>query len=377
MTPAKTLAAQEALRASMLIWPPALWPSADRLTWDRARLGTGPGGLDNPATLWRDRTLQNNENGYGRYLSWLSRQGLLSVSEAPSDRITPSRLKAYIPDLKPNISSVSVTMAVAQLLSAAKAFSPDANWSWLNRRVARLKFQAKPSREKRYAIQNTLDLYNYGKQLMDEADLGAGGELAATQRYQSGLIIALLAARPLRIRNFQAITIGKSLRWDGKGYWLTFSADETKTGSAIDEPFPEDLLPYLEAFIKTRRPVLLRRASGGSAKVAHRSLWVDRSGEKMQEFTLRSLIERYTEQRFGRAVWPHLFRDCLLTSVAIDQPDLMRVSATLLGHTSLRTGEKFYNQARQLDASRQFGTAVSELREKFISDIRAKPGKNT
>ena len=28
---------------------------------------------------------------------------------------------------------------------------------------------------------------------------------------------------------------------------------------------------------------------------------------------LRSRIKHYTKQRFGTAVWPHLFRDCLLT----------------------------------------------------------------
>ena len=62
-----------------------------------------------------------------------------------------------------------------------------------------------------------------------------------------GLVIALLVARPLRIRNFQAITIGKSLRWDGARYWLTFGPEETKTGGPINEPIPDDLIPYLEA----------------------------------------------------------------------------------------------------------------------------------
>jgi integrase/recombinase XerD len=369
-----TAAPLAVLRASRMIWAPLLWPKADRLLWTRARRGSGPGGLDNPATLWSGPTLKKNEDDYGRYLSWLSRVGLLIEDEAISDRITPGRLKVYLPYLKSFLSPMSVTMSVSQLCASAKAFAPDSDWSWLNRRVARLKFQAKPSREKRHAIRNTLELYNYGKELMDNADQGAGGELAATQRYQSGLIIALLAARPLRIRNFKSLSIGQSLRWDGKGYWLTFSADETKTDSAINEPFPEDLVPYLEAFIRTRRPFLLRRATGGLATVAHRSLWVDRSGLPMQEFTLRSVIKVYTKCRFGVALWPHLFRYCLLTSVAIDQPDLVRVSAALLGHTSLRTGEKHYNQARQLDASRQLGAAVSELRETFLSGYRAKRG---
>ena len=75
----------------------------------------------------------------------------------------------------------------------------------------------------------------------------------------------------------------------------------------------------------------------------------------MCEFTLRSLIEHYTGNEFGTAVWPHLFRDCLLISVALDQPDLMRSSASLLGHQGSTTGEKGYNQAHMLDASLRVG----------------------
>ena len=73
---------------------------------------------------------------------------------------------------------------------------------------------------------------------------------------------------------------------------------------------------------------------------------------------------------FGTAVWPHLFRDCLLTSLAVDQPELMRISATLLGHQSSITGEKHYNQARMLDASRRFGRTVSEIRQALLSGTR-------
>jgi site-specific recombinase XerD len=119
-----------------------------------------------------------------------------------------------------------------------------------------------------------------------------------------------------------------------------------------------------------RLPFSARRA-GFSDNPTHRRLWVDRAGSPMKEFTLRDLIKRYTKKQFGTAVWPHLFRDCLLTSVAVDQPDLMSVSAALLGHASSQTGTKHYNQARMLDASRRYGIAILELRETFLAGLRA------
>jgi integrase/recombinase XerD len=361
-------------RDTRIVWPLSIWPEVDQTGWNHARAGIGPEGRDNPSTGWCEKTLNNHEVGYGRYLSWLYRAGLFVEDEAVTLRITPHRLSGFIASLKPRVSPVSVATSVCALASAARALSPDADWSWLGHRGARLKLRAKPSREKRHVIQHTMVLYRFGKRLMDTA-VRCRGDIRGAQRYQSGLIIALLAARPLRIRNFQAITLGTSLRWDGRRYWLTFSIADTKTGSAIDEPLPDDLIPYLERFLRRWRPILLRQAIKRLGDPVHRRLWVDRYGAPMREATLRSLIERYTRNEFGTAIWPHLFRDCLLTSVAVDHPDLMTISATLLGHVRLDTGQKHYNQACMLDAGRRYAASISELRENLLCASHAENGR--
>jgi hypothetical protein len=60
-----------------MIWPVALWPAEDRRIWLRSRLGKGREDRDNPAAGWNERTAEKNEDGYGRYLSWLNREGSL------------------------------------------------------------------------------------------------------------------------------------------------------------------------------------------------------------------------------------------------------------------------------------------------------------
>ena len=42
------------------------------------------------------------------------------------------------------------------------------------------------------------------------------------------------------------------------------------------------------------------------------------------------------------------------------------MSTTLLGHASTRTGEQHYNQARMIDASRRYGTAIAAIREAML-----------
>ena len=115
---------QLALRASRMIWRPPLWPVNDRQVWLRGCSGMWPEGLDNPAVDWRPRTLLKNEDGYGRYLSWLGHQGILNEDEAISDRITPTRLTGYVASLKAHLSPVSVGTTVAALTSAIRALAP-------------------------------------------------------------------------------------------------------------------------------------------------------------------------------------------------------------------------------------------------------------
>jgi hypothetical protein len=45
----------------------------------------------------------------------------------------------------------------------------------------------------------------------------------------------------------------------------------------------------------------------------------------------------------------------------------MRIGATLLGHASSSTGDKHYNLARMLDASRRYGTAIFKLRDALMA----------
>ena len=53
----------------------------------------------------------------------------------------------------------------------------------------------------------------------------------------------------------------------------------------------------------------------------------------------------------GRAINPHLFRDCAATSIAIDDPGHVGIACRLLGHRAASTTERYYNHARGVEAS--------------------------
>ena len=79
----------------------------------------------------------------------------------------------------------------------------------------------------------------------------------------------------------------------------------------------------------------------------------------------RALVAR-TRAAFGHPINPHLFRDCAATSIAIDNPDHVRIAARLLGHRSLATTDRYYNQAGAVDAVRRHQELVIGIRNGSI-----------
>ena len=57
-----------------------------------------------------------------------------------------------------------------------------------------------------------------------------------------------------------------------------------------------------------------------------------------------------------------VFRDSATTSIAVDDPKHIGIAARLLGHRNASTTEKYYNQARSLEASRRMQGSLLSLR---------------
>jgi len=353
-----------------VIEPVSHWPISDQTLWFDAWNGAGPEGKDNVAVTWSARRRKIVEDAYGRFLAWLHAANPAHFALAPALRPAPDVVAAFVAAMRARgLASVSIAMTVGALSRMMQALFPSDDWSWLKRRYWRLKSRAKPSRNKRTRVVPSADLYTFGIHLMETAtDRGRCKQpFFAASQYRDGLMIALLAARPLRIGNFQHLELGRSLIHRGRRYWLVFDEAETKTGRLIDIYVPDHLTPYLETYLRTVRPVLVgMRQPGGTGTAA---LWVSRSGEKMNEPAVRENINRRTRQAFGHSINPHLFRDCLATSFAIEDPENVRCISAILGHTTLSTAEKYYIQATMLTAARRFTSTMLEVRYKFMEIV--------
>ena len=341
------------------------WPTSDKEMWQAVIAegdildGSGPG------ADWAPTTKENTRKAYGYLLYWLSVTEGLDETENPMDRITPQRIAAYIKSLEGTVASSSLFTYILDLLRLAKPVAPDQDWIWFTDIKNRLWARTKPAKDKARRIRPSIELFKLGLDLMNSA-VGARcrhNPRAAEQQFRDGLMIALLAARPLRLKNLAAIEIDRHLTREGDTYWLRFDAGEVKNRKHIEVPLPEILTPCIEQYCAVHRPVLL------GPSMSNR-LWISRLGRPMSQSTIRYHINNRTEEAFSHPVTPHLFRDCAATSVAIEDPDHVRIAMNILGHHSLATTQRYYDQSQMLAAGRTYQSALGNLRNTLRRESR-------
>jgi len=184
--------------------------------------------------------------------------------------------------------------------------------------------------------------------------------------YRDGLLVAALATRPLRLRNLTGLVLGQTLIRQGRVWWIQIPAAQTKTKEPVEEPWPDELVPHLETYLADHRAgiVALRCCSASTASDA---LWLSMYGLPLTDNGIYDRIVARTCEGLGQRINPHLFRDCAATSVAIDDPAHVGIAFRLLGHRTRLTTERYYNQARSVEASRLMQEVLLARRKDVLS----------
>jgi integrase/recombinase XerD len=121
------------------------------------------------------------------------------------------------------------------------------------------------------------------------------------------------------------------------------------------------LAPHLQTYLVDHRAGIaaLRGSRTGTSSDA---LWLSMYGPPMTDNGIYDRVVARTSQGLGQPINPHLFRDCAVTSVAIDDPANIGIASRLLGHRTRSTTERYYNQARGVEASRLMQDYLLTLR---------------
>lgn len=333
------------------------WPQRDRDLWEAAIREGDVLDESGPAAHWRPKTRARVVQNYGRWLTFLVRRHELEVDVSPARRVRQECVRAYIAEQRrQEVASTTLEARIRDLREALRVMGPEPVPEWLKQTARRLATQATPARAKAGRVQSAGTLFALGLSLMERAIASPTARRKhQPARFRDGLAIAFLACRSIRMSNLTGIRIGTNLiRIDGD-FWLRFSADEMKGKRPYEVPLPAELTRFIELYLSRYRPVLL---DGGTSD----RLWISTEGQPITSRTLYEKIRRLTERALGVAINPHLFRDSLVTTVAHDDPEHVRITAPLLAHASLRTTTRHYNQAKMAQAVRQHQANILALR---------------
>jgi integrase len=330
------------------------WPLSDRLGWGEAcrpaqRLKRG-GAASHLAPVSQADIAKR----YGLFLDFLQRNGLLDPGKGAEALVTPDHVARFITELQARVRSVTVWNSVYKLRRAAQLIAPDADFGWLAEIEKDIALVMVP-RSKADRIVLTERLVEAGLALIREAEMF--GKTAHTRAIgvRNGLLIALLALHPIRIKNFAALTISVSfVNIEGR-WWLHIASDDTKSHRVEERQVPEFMTGAVDSYIKTHHPILCR----GRAEQA--ALWISSTtGLQMTTKNLGTLISKITRETIGVDVSPHLFRTAGASTAALYCGNHPRLASAVLGHRDPRIAEEHYNRSMGLSASDEYG-AITEL----------------
>lgn len=338
--------------------PTAEWPAADQLTWAEARRPAQRlkrGGAASHLALVSQADIANR---YGLYLDYLKRNGRLDTTKNAVALVTPDNVKDFIAELQARVRSVTVWNSVYKLRRAAQLIAPGVDFGWLTEIEKDLALVMEP-RSKADRLVLTERLVEAGLTLIREAEMFGKTAVARAKGVRNGLLIALLALHPIRIKNFAALTIGDTFLNINGRWWLHTPSDDTKSYRVDERQIPEFITEAVNNYVKTHRPVL---CLGGAE---HFALWVSStSGRQLSTKNLGTLISKLTRETIGIDVSPHLFRTAGASTAAVYGGNHRHLASALLNHRNPRVTEEHYNRGTTFSAGDEYAQITQFYRQK-------------
>jgi hypothetical protein len=335
------------------------WPAADH---DAFRAVYKPGDVFDesrgPGAHHSEGWRRMITTSWRRWLGFLAEHHSADLLKPPAERITPERVRAFIEHLSHEVRPTTVAMAVAHLHAAARLIAPERDWRWLASIKSRLAARARPEDrfDRLVPAWHTLDL---GIELMEEADrLPSNRRKQRDIQYRDGLILVLLSLWTIRRRSFAALTVSRHLEFDQAGVSILLYPEDTKAKREESFRIPEAVLPYLRHYLKVVRPRLI---GGGD----HDGLWASYRGGPLIPGRIYDIVRARIGAKFGKAMGLHDFRRAAHTFLATHAPDQVGLIPGILQHASLEVGERHYNLARSVEASRRFAEHLSKIRARL------------
>ena len=162
--------------------------------------------------------------------------------------------------------------------------------------------------------------------------LRPAARLRQAKRAMEALRLRLWARRPYRSKNIRCMKLKENLYKNDEGQWrIKFVSEEMKVAmkqgkwNYFDLPFPLDLVPMLEDFLKLWHPVLSSKSAGQFDVYLFLNCNGKPYNREGQRQAVRTVVYRYTRKFFH----PHLVRSIFATEYIQDTGDFYGAAVLL------------------------------------------------
>jgi integrase len=337
------------------------WPSADREAWTLVcrpsqRLKRGGAGAH-----LKEVTLADLKRRYGYFLDFLDRSGLLDPSARATGQVKPETVGKYVGELNERVGSVTTYGSIYKLRRASQLLDPRGDFGWLIELEKDLALIMRPrSKADRLVLAEVL--VEAGLTLMIEAENSTTlPPPRRARQFRDGLMVAMLALHPIRLKNFAGLEIGRNLANIDGWWWIVLSATETKERRPDERRIDDAIASALSKYLIQYRPVLARQSRQSGA------LWLSSNdGRPMTYNAVADLIVRTTRMAIGVGVSPHMFRTAAASSAAVHAGYNPYLGSAVLHHRDKRVTEEHYNRASSLSAANDYGRLIRrQIEESF------------
>ena len=147
------------MRCRGLYLPYAAWPEDDRIRWEAA-FKTGTDLFDDcgAGVHLADRTRQQIQYAYGKFLAFLSAHEYSLLTRTPAERLNRKIIEKYVKSQPRSCGGVTLANYLNHLQLALRYICPNQDWSWLLKIARRIATQAKPKPEKHHLVTSEISM---------------------------------------------------------------------------------------------------------------------------------------------------------------------------------------------------------------------------
>jgi integrase/recombinase XerD len=337
---------------------PEDWPKREIEALKRA---TSRNGLFDaaPAADWSPDMLDRRIRSHGTFLHFALGCGQLKDEVSPALRASGQLLADFIKDLEGRAAPCTVAITLTGMTAMLRIIDPDGDRSQVEAAARYYTRIAKPSRDKRKILVGSSDLYEAGISRMLQFEKEATKDPIAAVASGDALMMMMLAANPVRLKNVVGTRIDVNLLRVASGsYEWRFGKTETKNKERIQAELPASSTIFIDRWLREIRPFLMQDNN-------HNALWVTTRGQPMSRSTVYLRFCNATEEELRVRINPHAVRHIAATSIAVSMPESVRMIPFILNNDD-RTAQKHYNLADNLSASLQYLQSFERRRRQAL-----------